>query len=147
MIHMKLDLCPVPKGRPRMTKAGTTYTPKRTREFEQAISTLVKDASALLGALILDVTFILKRPKSAPKSQLGRYFRAGSRGDLDNYIKALMDGLQRGGVIPNDAAVVRVSACKAYAAPDESPHIEFRLRSIGEISAYEEECYIHAREE
>ncbi len=147
MIEMTLDLCPVPKGRPRMTKAGVAYTPKRTREFEQAVSHMVKGTSALLGALTLDVTFILKRPKSAPKSQPGRYFRAGSRGDLDNYIKALMDGLQRGGVIPNDAAVVRVSACKAYAAPDESPHIEFKLRSIGEISAYEEECYIHAREE
>ena len=138
MIKMKLDVCPVPKGRPRMTKAGTTYTPKRTREFEQAISVLVRGVSALLGALTLDVTFVLRRPKSAPKSQTGRYFKAGSRGDLDNYIKSFMDGLQRGGVIPNDAAVVKVRACKVYAALNESPHIEFKLSSIGEVSAYEE---------
>tara|TARA_Y100000592_G_C5479627_1_gene324504 strand:- start:4672 stop:4863 length:192 start_codon:yes stop_codon:yes gene_type:complete len=59
--------------------------------------------------------------------------KAGSRGDLDNYVKALLDGCQRGGVIPNDAAVTEIKATKVYAAADESPHVILRLRSLGEL--------------
>lgn len=133
MISFTLDLQPVPKGRPRATRTGRIYTPKTTAEYEASIAKMVSHHQALLGALSLEVTFILKRPASTPKSRSGRFLKAGSRGDLDNYVKSLLDGLQRGGVVPNDAAVVEIKANKVYAALDESPHIEVKLWSLGEM--------------
>ena len=34
------------------------------------------------------------------------------RGDIDNYVKLLMDGIQKAGIIPNDKQVVHVDAVK-----------------------------------
>ena len=133
MIEIKLDLRPVPKGRPRATRTGRIYTPKATAEYEASIAKMVSHYQALMGALSLDVTFVMKRPASTPKSRVGRFLKAGSRGDLDNYVKSLLDGLQRGGVVPNDAAVVEIKANKVYAALGESPHIEVKLWSLGEM--------------
>lgn len=133
MISFILDLQPVPKGRPRATRTGRIYTPKTTAEYEASIAKMVGHHQALMGALSLEATFILKRPVSTPKSRSGRFLKAGSRGDLDNYVKSLLDGLQRGGVVPNDAAVVEIKASKVYAALGESPHIEVKLWSLGEM--------------
>jgi Holliday junction resolvase RusA-like endonuclease len=132
MIEVNLEIQPIPKARPRATRTGRVYTPARTAEYERTIAKLVSHHSAQLGALALEVIFVLKRPNNRPKSKPQRFFKAGSRGDLDNYIKALLDGLQRGGVVPNDAAVVQIQAHKVYAALDELPHIELKLWSLGE---------------
>ena len=133
MIDLRLDLIPVPKGRPRSTKTGRIYTPKRTADYERSIASMVSHLPAQLGALSLEVTFILKRPVRTPKALTNRFIKAGSRGDLDNYVKSLVDGCQRGGLIPNDSAVTNIKAAKVYAALDEAPHIELRLESLGEL--------------
>lgn len=149
MIEISLEIQPVPKARPRATRTGRVYTPAKTAEYERSIAKLVSHHSALIGALALDVVFVLKRPRSRPKSKPHRFFKAGSRGDLDNYIKALLDGLQRGGVVPNDAAVVQIQAYKVYAALEELPHIELKLWSLGEegnFNSSEERQIARARE-
>ena len=133
MIELRLDLVPVPKGRPRSTRTGRIYTPKKTADYERSVARLVSHLPALMGAISLEAEFVLKRPARTPKSQPSRFIKAGSRGDLDNYVKALLDGCQRGGVVPNDAAVTEIKATKVYAAADESPHIILRLRSLGEL--------------
>ena len=133
MFELRLDLAPVPKGRPRSTKTGRIYTPKKTADYERDISRLVGHLPALLGAISIEVEFVLKRPARTPKRQLSRFIKAGSRGDLDNYIKALLDGLQRGGVIPNDSAVTKILAAKVYTAIDEDPHVYLKLSSLGDL--------------
>lgn len=133
MHEIALMIVPVPKGRPRSTKTGRIYTPKKTADYERNIARLVSHLPALTGAISLEAQFVLKRPARTPKSISGRFIKAGSRGDLDNYVKALLDGCQRGGVVPNDAAVTEIKATKVYAAADESPHIILRLRSLGEL--------------
>ena len=132
MIELSLNIVPVPKQRPRSTKTGRVYTPRETADYERSIARLVGHYPAQLGALALDVSFLLKRPVRTPKSMQGRFMKAGSRGDLDNYIKSLLDGFQRGGLVPNDAAVTQINAKKVYCAIDEEPHIEFKLWSLGE---------------
>ena len=132
MHEITLMITPVPKGRPRSTKTGRIYTPKKTADYERSIARLVSHLPAMTGAISLEAEFILKRPVRAPKSPPSRFIKAGSRGDLDNYVKALIDGCQRGGVVPNDAAVTEIKAIKVYAAIDEDPHIILRLRSLGE---------------
>ena len=130
MIHMKMEIEPVAKSRPRSTRSGRIYTPAKTAEYERDIAKLTKHLPAILGPISVDVVFVLKRPKRTPKKQTGRFMKAGSRGDIDNYVKSLLDGCQRGGVIPNDAAVVKLSAMKIYAAADELPHIEMRIQEV-----------------
>jgi hypothetical protein len=41
--------------------------------------------------------------------------------------------LQRGGVVLNDAAVTEIKAAKVYTAIDEQPHINLKLKSLGEL--------------
>lgn len=134
MIKLKLDVEPVPKARPRATKTGKVYTPKKTADYERSIARLVGHLPAQLGALGVRVNFILKRPAKTPKAITGRFMKAGSRGDIDNYIKALLDGCQRGGIVPNDAAVTEIYSRKVYAAPGEEPHIELSIWSLGELA-------------
>ena len=52
-----LDLAPVPKGRPRMTRKGHTYTPARTRNWESAATLLIRAASRRYSMLHLTLKY------------------------------------------------------------------------------------------
>ena len=85
---------PVPKGRARVGKGGAVYTPAKTREYEERVAWLVKAARApVAGACEVSIVLAL---------------RPGSRGDIDNYAKALLDGLVKGGGIADDRDVTRL---------------------------------------
>ena len=87
---------PVPKGRPRRSANGGMFTDKRTREFEKLVSLYCKEAMAiakkspLTGPLRCEVHLeddecsIMVVQCGGEKSKL--------RGDIDNYIKAILDG-------------------------------------------------------
>ena len=142
MHEITLMITPVPKGRPRARRNGIMYTPKKTADYERDIAKLLGHLPAIMGPIGMSATFVLKRPVKTPKSVTGRFIKAGSRGDLDNYIKALLDGCQRAGVVPNDAAVVELGVTrKVYAAQGEEPHIELKLWPIkeGMVTSSEEE--------
>lgn len=64
----------------------------------------------LEGPLALTATFILPRPKSAPKNR----WAPDKRPDLDHLVRAACDGLTAGGCWTDDAQVVTVSASKVY---------------------------------
>jgi crossover junction endodeoxyribonuclease RusA len=70
---------PRPKGRPRVTSRGT-YTPAHTREWEKAVGV----AGYLAGL----------RPVEGP-CMVQIWLRGSLRGDLDNYTKAILDGLNK----------------------------------------------------
>lgn len=84
---------PRPKGRPRVTSRGA-YTPAHTREWEQAVGT----AGYLAGL----------RPVEGP-CMVQVWLRGWGRGDLDNHVKAILDGLN-GVAYPDDAQVKRIEA-------------------------------------
>ena len=73
---------PVPKGRPRFTVHGGVYTPKMTREAEDEVLWSFKIAhpghEPAAGPIGIDLEF-------APTK--------GRRGDIDNYIKTVLDAL------------------------------------------------------
>jgi crossover junction endodeoxyribonuclease RusA len=85
-----VDMKPVPKGRPRMTRRGRVFTPAKTLEAE-AIIREKWDGPCYEGAVMLSCKFnkdsvsIVVSPIDREPSPL--------RGDLDNYVKLLMDGL------------------------------------------------------
>jgi len=100
---------PKVKERPRVLKNGRTYTPKATAAYEQAVADRY-DGPTYEGPVRLDVCFEKDRTtvriipldaEEAPKL----------RGDIDNYLKALQDGLVKGGAF-DDNQVVLVRARK-----------------------------------
>lgn len=103
---------PVPKGRPRTTfKNGTavTYTPQRTRDYEETIRWAARLAHV--------------RPIDGPVCVTVRFYGA-NRGDLDNCGKACLDALNGYGF--NDDA--QVEELHIYLTrKDERPRTEIEV--------------------
>ena len=119
---------PVPKGRARSTKRGITYTPEKTRKYEDYVRSVASQYTPkqlLTGALEMELHFYLKKPKSMPK----RVFHHIKKPDVDNYAKALLDSLEprkrstkkqnplEGAIYENDAQIVRLLVTKQYGEP------------------------------
>jgi Holliday junction resolvase RusA-like endonuclease len=108
------------KGRPRFARRGNfvrTYTDPATASYENLIALAAKaehgDNPPLDGPLAMTLLFVLPRPKSAPK----RVTLPASRPDLDNLVKAVLDGCNQAGVWSDDARVVEMFARKVYGDP------------------------------
>jgi len=100
---------PKVKERPRVLKNGRTYTPKSTALYEALIAEKYA-GPVFTGPVRLDVVFEAERTvirliplKGEDKPKL--------RGDIDNYLKALQDGLVKAGAL-DDNQIVQVRARK-----------------------------------
>ncbi len=100
---------PVPKARPRVTRHGT-YTPQRTRDYEEAAGWAYREAGGSLfeGDVGLRMTF-------------WRHTR--QRVDLDNLIKGIADGLN-GIAWSDDSQIVYLEASKNYGSADPRAEVE-----------------------
>lgn len=72
---------PVPKQRPRVGQNGNIYTPKNCREYEKKVAATAHT--------------IFRRPYAGPVALEVHFFLTCRPGDLDNYVKAVSDGLNR----------------------------------------------------
>ncbi len=70
---------PVPKQRPREDRNGKIYTPKKTRDYEEIVGWAGRQ--------------VFKNPYDGPVSLQVKVYLTGPRGDLDNYVKSIQDGL------------------------------------------------------
>lgn len=91
---------PVSKGRPRMTKHGHTYTPKKTVDYERMVQTLFQaehGSPMLEGAIMIRLDLYFGIPKSRSKAARERMQqgleRPCKRPDIDNCMKAVCDAL------------------------------------------------------
>lgn len=93
---------PVPKGRPRLGKHGNTYTPKRTKQYEDSIGWEWRKAQLpkLSGRLWVEIEVGESRYPS----------------DLDNYIKVALDALN-GLAWDDDRQVTSIDAQIMRGAP------------------------------
>jgi len=118
----------VPKGRPRSTKRGITYTPEKTRAYEDYVRSVASQYAPkqlLKGALEVELHFFFQRPKSLPKKIIHHI----KRGDVDNYAKLIMDSLEprkrpkksqnplEGAMYESDAQIVSLLVTKQYGEP------------------------------
>ena len=112
---------PVPKGRPRFTRQGRTYTPKKTHDYETEVA---KEAQAAMGssepletpvAVYVHVTFPVPQSYSKKRSEacLSGLEKHIKRPDLDNCIKAITDGMN-GVVYKDDSQITSLHATKVY---------------------------------
>lgn len=124
---------PVPKGRPRCSCRGGTprmRTPEPTRVYERAVAMCAAAAGVrrLAGLPVeVDVVVVVPRLSRTAKSRPWREPHA-SRPDLDNYIKAVLDGVFSADGM-EDGRVVRLSAEGWRAALGEEPHVEVAIRA------------------
>ena len=103
---------PVPKGRPRMTRRGRVYTPKESILAEVLIAESIGEkAPNFTGPVSVEMIFS-KESTTVTVRPLDEDAVTGLRGDLDNYIKLLLDGKQRSPLIDNDRQVLHIDAVK-----------------------------------
>jgi len=116
---------PVGKGRPRFTRSGHVFTPKKTKDFEKKVAARASDEMVSLGLDPFTVpckVYILAQhpiPKSWPKKRV----EAATRGevvpgkpDIDNVAKLILDALN-GVCFEDDKQVEMLKVTKKYGQP------------------------------
>jgi Holliday junction resolvase RusA-like endonuclease len=111
---------PVGKQRPRFTKTGRTYTPKKTTDYESAIRAQAKSAMGSAEPLETPVAVYIYINHAIPASYskkrkeacLNRLERP-KKPDLDNCAKAYLDAMN-GVVYKDDVQVVSLHVTKRY---------------------------------
>jgi len=115
---------PVPKGRPRFSRRGSfvsTYTPKKTSDYEAKVSEAARKAMGssepLEGPLVAYIHITLPIPSSYSKKRtadcLSGDERPTKRSDIDNFCKAIFDGMNEI-VFVDDSQIVSLHATKRY---------------------------------
>ncbi|MGQ9556899.1 MAG: RusA family crossover junction endodeoxyribonuclease [Desulfurispora sp.] len=102
---------PVPKQRPRLGRNGYVYTPERSHDYEKHIHWLARK--------------YCRRPCRGPVSLSLTVYLASPGGDLDNYVKAVCDGLNRAAYV--DDRQVRHIQASLVIAPDVEERAEIIL--------------------
>lgn len=105
-------------GRAVLVDGRNTAARSAHAAWRQAVATATRDhltdnpaTSPFDEACSLAVTFLLPKPRSAPKK---RRF-PDTRPDLDKLARALLDGIADGGLLASDARVVDIHAAKRWA--------------------------------
>lgn len=110
---MTVNTTPVPKGRPRFY-GNHAVTPEKTRMYEA----LIRDSwtyGKMEGPIIVSMKFTFEIPKSYSKKKRSEllYRPKTTKPDLDNLVKAVLDGLQ-GEAFDDDSIVCGIVATKGY---------------------------------
>jgi len=126
-VHVILSGQPIGKGRPRFTRQGRTYTPTKTKEYEQKLKAAaieaMKDQDREPTELPCRVQILaqFEIPKSWPKYKKnaallneGNY--KPGKPDIDNIAKAALDAMN-GVVFKDDALVHTLEVRKRYGQP------------------------------
>lgn len=117
-----IPLQPKPKQRPQHGK-GYTFTPKETREYEAIVGFYARRAikQPLTGAIGVKIDFYMPIPKSWPeaKKQVAERgeIRPASRPDIDNLVKAILDGMNGGIAYNDDSQIVELVCNEWYGEP------------------------------
>lgn len=114
---------PVAKGRPRLGRAGNTYTPQKTRDYEDAVREYYKTHTDDFyeDAIQIKLTFFMPIPKSTTK-RIRKLIDAGiykftKKPDIDNLMKAILDSLNNV-AFNDDSLITKVSAEKRYTSSE-----------------------------
>ena len=117
-VEFTIPVKPVAKQRPRLAKNGHVYTPTNTKVFEHIVTLTYGNRYCFNKEYIkVKAVFRFKIPNSYTKAQKHEAIIGNLRptkGDVDNYIKALLDGLN-GVAWTDDRYIVNIEAEKKYA--------------------------------
>lgn len=111
LIDISLDVKVRPHPRPRFSKSGIAYTPKRNEELRLALG---RPPFCINEACIVDSIVSISRSKrSKTNFPISRYY-----GDEDNLRKAICDLLVDVGYLFDDSLVLGGSNYKTFASSD-----------------------------
>jgi Holliday junction resolvase RusA-like endonuclease len=124
MVTFMVEGTPVPKGRPRFARRGkfvSTYSPKTTVDYESKVSESAKLAMGAsepletpVGAYIyITLPVPASYTKKRTQACLSGQERPTKKSDIDNYCKAIFDGMN-GIVFVDDSLIVSLHATKVY---------------------------------
>lgn len=129
-IELFIPCIPIPKGRPRFNRMGSSYTPARTRNYEKEICIYYSEhCSYCFGnAIKIFLTFYMPIPKATSKKKRlkmlsGEIKHTVKTGDLDNLCKAVTDALNTVAYI-DDSQITTIHAHKCYG---ETPGIMLKI--------------------
>lgn len=123
-ITFQVEGTPVGKGRPKFARRGnfvSTYTPTKTRDYEDLIKVAAKQAmgdteplkTAVAAYIYITVPIPQSYPKKRFKACLEGLERPCKKPDIDNIIKAYLDSMN-GIVYDDDTQVVSLHSKKVY---------------------------------
>ena len=124
MVNFMVEGTPVPKGRPRFARRGkfvSTYSPKTTVDYETKVAEAAQLAMGSsepletpVGAYIY-ITLPIPASYSKKRTQacLSGNERPTKKSDIDNFCKAIFDGMN-GIVFLDDSQVVSLHSTKVY---------------------------------
>jgi Holliday junction resolvase RusA-like endonuclease len=101
----KYEFKPKAKQRPRMSRRGRAYTPKATHDFENAVAAGWNKRKKFRAAPVSVSVQLGKDCFTVTVKELDIETASPLRGDIDNYIKSILDGLN--GVAWDDDSQVR----------------------------------------
>ena len=138
-VRIEIPGVPVGKARPRFTKSGRCYNTKKTTEYERSIAIgFLHSGEKSFPAntpLIIDIIAEMPIPKSTPKYKLKRMIEEETphlkKPDLDNIVKAVLDGLN-GIAFPDDNQIYRISAFKKYSENPKTVIVITERKSDGQ---------------
>jgi Holliday junction resolvase RusA-like endonuclease len=112
-------------------RRGHPLTPKDQRivdyevyKQDVALAVLAGRLKPVQGNLVFTARIYLKANKDGDLS--------GIRGDLSNYVKALEDGLQQAGIIPNDKQIIRYGeGTGIYPCREGEERAEVEISQVG----------------
>lgn len=116
-IRLEIPGRPVPWQRVR-TNQGRFFTPQETRDWEDSVAWICRAQRERLGNTPCRIELELYEDRAvvtlipvpdAKKRKL--------KGDIDNYAKSILDGLQKGEVIENDKQVIELDI--SFPSPPE----------------------------
>jgi len=123
---------PVPKGRPRFTLSGTTYSPKATVDYEELVRISYRQKYGLFmipkdKPIKMSVTAYMPIPKSTRKGDLP-IFESETHPhtktpDISNIIKIVEDALQKY-AFENDSQISTIIGHKFYS---NTPRVEIEI--------------------
>lgn len=132
MITIQVPGKPVPQPRHRVDSRGIHYLPKDhpVRGFKARVRVLARSKcnSPLEGPVAVSVLLSIRKPKSLPKYKTW----CDKKPDIDNYMKAVLDALNRI-AYKDDGQIASIEFRKVYADN------EMTLINIWELSHGEKE--------
>lgn len=108
--------------RPRVSRGGGVYYPKKYQEWVKQCAALLAGIPLPEGPLHIEIIFVFHRVRRLPRYG-GRVIH-DKRPDLDNCVKSLLDALP----LEDDKVISSLYARKYYASSEETPHIELKIK-------------------
>lgn len=134
-LYFVIDGPVIPKGRPRFTRGGRTYTPKRTHDYEKKVKeAYLKEYPSGMAfeneavEIILNVYMAVPKAYSKKKRDHMICFEYPTlhKGDADNFLKSIADALN-GVAYTDDCQICVATVNKLWSESDKA---EITLRRL-----------------